>query len=288
MHSEVRLNKFLSDAGVCSRREADRLAESGRVTVDGRPAEPGQKVRKDQRILVDGRPVESQEKKVILAVNKPVGVVCTASQKDRAPNIVEMVRYPSRVYPVGRLDKDSEGLILMTNDGALMNGLLRAAGGHEKEYLVEIDRPVTEGFIKGMAAGVPVLGQITRPCIVRRAGKNRFRIILTQGLNRQIRRMCEYFDCRVVRLRRERIVNIRLEGLSQGSWRELTPQEESELRRILAQAGSKTGKKEDRKVHGAETGANKGTDRAFKPGRQGVLSGKPRDHAQCGVRPPLR
>ncbi len=230
---EMRLNRFLSEAGVCSRREADRLAEAGRVTVDGRPAAPGRKLRGQEQVAVDGRPVRRQEKKVILAVHKPVGIVCTTSEKDRAPNIVELVRYPLRVYPAGRLDKDSEGLLLLTNDGALMDALLRARNGHEKEYLVETDKPVTEEFLRGMAAGVPILGTVTKPCQVKRAGRNAFRIVLTQGLNRQIRRMCEYFGYRTVKLKRVRIVNIRLGSLAPGAYRELKPEEEKKLRRIV-------------------------------------------------------
>lgn len=243
---EMRLNKFLSDAGVCSRREADRLAEEGRVTVDGQPAAVGQRITDGQQVAIDGRPVTIRKKKVILAVHKPVGVVCTTSEKDRAPNIVRLIDYPLRVYPVGRLDKDSEGLLLLTNDGALTDALLRSRNGHEKEYLVDIDRPLTDEFLRKMAQGVPILDTVTRPCRVERAGQSRFRIILTQGLNRQIRRMCEYLGCRVVRLKRVRIVNIRLGDLPAGAWRELTLQEERSLRRHLAApappgAGSRPG-----------------------------------------------
>lgn len=230
---EIRLNKYLSDAGICSRREADRMAQKGRVTIDGRPAVPGQKIEEGQTVAVDGAPVTGRPQKVVLAVNKPAGVVCTTSENDRAPNIVELVSYPLRLYPVGRLDKDSEGLLLMTNDGALMDLLLRASNGHEREYQVEIDHPVTIEFLRGMAAGVPILDTVTRPCTVEKTGKNSFRILLTQGLNRQIRRMCEHFGCRVLRLRRVRIANIRLGSLPQGTWRELTADEERELRRRL-------------------------------------------------------
>lgn len=242
---EMRLNKYLSDAGICSRREADRMVEAGRITVDGVMATVGQKVTGNELIAVDGRPVHAEEKKVVLAVNKPAGVVCTTSDKDRAPNIVELLQYPQRIYPVGRLDKDSEGLLLMTNDGALMDMVLRARNGHEKEYLVEINRPVTEEFLRGMAAGVPILDTVTRPCKVEKIGKNRFRIILTQGLNRQIRRMCEYFDCRVVSLKRVRIVNIQLGSLPVGGWRELTRAEEQEVRRQIGQEAEKTEKPKD-------------------------------------------
>ncbi len=221
---EIRLNKYLSDAGICSRREADRMAQKGRVTIDGRPAVPGQKIEEGQTVAVDGAPVTGRDRK---------STRLNSSENDRAPNIVELVSYPLRLYPVGRLDKDSEGLLLMTNDGALMDLLLRASNGHEREYQVEIDHPVTIEFLRGMAAGVPILDTVTRPCTVEKTGKNSFRILLTQGLNRQIRRMCEHFGCRVLRLRRVRIANIRLGSLPQGTWRELTADEERELRRRL-------------------------------------------------------
>ncbi len=258
---EMRLNKYLSDAGVCSRREADRLVEAGRVTIDGQIAVMGQKVLDGQQVAVDGKAVAVQEKKVILAVNKPIGVVCTTSDKDRAENIVELLQYPLRIYPVGRLDKDSEGLLLMTNDGALMDEVLRARNGHEKEYIVEIDKPVTDEFVQGMAAGVPILDTVTRPCQMEKIGRNRFRIILTQGLNRQIRRMCEYFGCRVVSLKRVRIVNIRLGNLPLGGYRELTKAEEQELRRQLSVsqvgAGKTAVKKPDMKTPARKTPASK-------------------------------
>ncbi|MBR6526477.1 MAG: pseudouridine synthase [Lachnospiraceae bacterium] len=251
---EMRLNKYLSDAGVCSRREADRLVEEGRITIDGKVAVMGQKVLEGQKVAVDGKSVAVQEKKVILAVNKPMGVVCTTSDKDRAQNIVELLQYPLRIYPVGRLDKDSEGLLLMTNDGALMDEVLRARNGHEKEYIVEIDKTVTDEFVQGMAAGVPILDTVTRPCQVEKIGRNRFRIILTQGLNRQIRRMCEYFGCRVVSLKRVRIVNIRLGNLPLGGYRELTKAEEQELRRQL-----------DPGAQGKNTASDKKKEKSKKP-----------------------
>lgn len=232
---EIRLNKFLSDAGVCSRREADRLTEAGRVTVDGQPAVTGQKITEDQQVAVDGRPVKAQSRRIILAMNKPVGVVCSTSDRDRAPIVTDLIDSPLRVYPVGRLDKDSEGLLLLTNDGDLTDAVLRARNGHEKEYLVEIDRPVTADFLRRMASGVPILDTVTRPCTVEKTGRCAFRIILTQGLNRQIRRMCEALGCRVTRLKRVRIVNIRLNGLKPGEYRELTKAEEKELRRRVGQ-----------------------------------------------------
>ena len=218
---EIRLNKYLSEAGVCSRRQADRYIEEGRVTVDGMTADMGQKVTADQEILVDGRPVRIRKKRVVLAVNKPRGIVCTTTKKEK-DNIVDFVGYPERIYPMGRLDKDSEGLILMTNDGDLMNEVLRARNYHEKEYQVRVDRPVTPAFLKKMSEGVEILDTVTRPCKVEKTGEKQFKIILTQGLNRQIRRMCEALGYRVRHLRRVRIMNIELRDLPVGSWREVT------------------------------------------------------------------
>ncbi|MBR0381721.1 MAG: pseudouridine synthase [Eubacterium sp.] len=221
MDEEIRLNKYLSEAGVCSRRQADRYIEEGRVTVDGLTAEMGQKVSAGQEILVDGIPVRKKGKRVVLAVNKPKGIVCTTTKKEK-DNIVDFVGYPERIYPMGRLDKDSEGLILMTNDGDLMNEILRARNYHEKEYEVRVDRPVTPAFLKKMSEGVEILDTVTRPCKVEKISEKRFRIILTQGLNRQIRRMCEALGYRVRDLRRVRIMNIKLGNLSVGSYREVT------------------------------------------------------------------
>lgn len=231
----IRLNKYLSDAGVCSRRLADSLVEAGRVTIDGQPAVLGQRVEAGQKICVDGKPVGEKtgkyHRRIVLAVNKPRGIVCTTQKKEK-DNIVDFINYPERVYPVGRLDKDSEGLILMTNDGELMDEILRARNGHEKEYEVRINRPVSGDFIKKMASGVPILDTVTRPCKVKKTGTFTFRIILTQGLNRQIRRMCEALGCRVVKLRRIRVMNVLLGDLPTGSCRELSEQELFELERL--------------------------------------------------------
>lgn len=231
----VRLNKYLSDAGVCSRRQADRFVEEGRITIDGRAAELGQKVLPGQQVCVDGRPVGDEggisRRRIVLAVNKPKGIVCTTSRKEK-DNIVDFISYPERVYPVGRLDKDSEGLILMTNDGELMDEILRARNGHEKEYEVQVNRPVSERFLKEMAGGVPILDTVTRPCRIRKTGTFSFRIILTQGLNRQIRRMCEALGYRVRALKRIRVMNIHLGDLPEGEYRELTEAEIFELMRL--------------------------------------------------------
>ncbi|MBT9775780.1 23S rRNA pseudouridine(2604) synthase RluF [Clostridium sp. MCC353] len=234
----VRLNKYLSEMGVCSRREADRLIESGKVLVDGRAAVTGMKIEDGQTVVCDGKVVGGQagkkkDKPVLLAVNKPRGIVCTTSDKDRAENIVEFMNYPVRIYPIGRLDKDSEGLLLLTNQGDLVNRIMRAGNEHEKEYLVKVNKPVTKEFIKAMGEGVPVLGTITRPCFVETVGKDRFRIILTQGLNRQIRRMCEYLGYRVLELKRTRIMNIQLGNLKTGDYRNVTPAEYETLLEII-------------------------------------------------------
>lgn len=230
---EIRLNKYLSESGICSRREADRLIEAGKVLVDGSVAAMGMKIRPDQKVICDGVSVGEKDRPVLLAVNKPRGIVCTTSTKDRAENIVEFLRYPIRIYPVGRLDKESEGLLLMTNQGELMDQILRARNGHEKEYRVTVDRPVTEEFLTRMAAGVPILDTVTRPCKVTKLGEREFGIILTQGLNRQIRRMCEALGYRVTRLCRIRIMNLTLGSLQPGAYREVSGDELSELKRRL-------------------------------------------------------
>ena len=223
-----RLNKFVADSGYCSRREADRLIAEGRVQVDGRPGALGDRVLPGMRVTVDGQSLSGRGEKVYIALNKPAGIVCTTDPREPM-NVVDYLDYPIRIFPVGRLDKDSEGLLLMTSDGEIINRILRAAGGHEKEYEVEIDRPVTMEFVEKMSAGVPILDTVTLPCRVRRPGEKSFNIILVQGLNRQIRRMCEALGCNVVRLRRIRIMNVRLGAMRPGQWRELSEEELSGL-----------------------------------------------------------
>ena len=239
---EIRLNKFLSEAGVCSRREADRMIEEGRITVDGRKAETGMRVRPDQEIKVGKKVISMErEEEVLLAVYKPEGVVCTTDRREKR-NIVDYVGYPVRIYPIGRLDKDSEGLILMTNIGSLVNKMMRAANYHEKEYLVTVNKPVTDAFLERMAKGVRIrkeekgevlLDAMTRPCQVEKLGKCSFRIILTQGLNRQIRRMCEALCYQVTHLKRVRVLNIELKGMRPGTWRRVTDKELKELLELL-------------------------------------------------------
>jgi len=225
----MRLNKFLAETGACSRREADQWIEAGRVTVNGAPAVLGTQVDEGDDVRVDGQPPRPKPKRVYLALNKPIGIECT-TDREVPGNIVDFVDHPERIFPIGRLDKDSEGLILLTNDGDIVNTILRAEHEHEKEYIVAVDRPITPAFLAGMAAGVPILDTVTNPCRVTQVGKNTFRIVLTQGLNRQIRRMCEHFEYRVRRLQRVRIMHVHLGTLPVGKWRELTA---AELRGLL-------------------------------------------------------
>lgn len=241
----MRLNKYLSDAGVCSRREADRLTQEGKILVDGHPAQMGMKVSDENHILVNGVEVKRQNRPVMLAVYKPEGIVCTTAGEEK-DNIVDFIHYPVRVYPVGRLDKASEGLVLMTNQGELVNKILRSGNDHEKEYIVRINRPVTDAFVQAMSQGVPILDTITRPCQVEKLDQYRFRIILTQGLNRQIRRMCEFLGVKVVFLKRVRIMNIRLGSLKPGEYREIQGKEMAllmeQLKDSLNTPGGRKGK----------------------------------------------
>ena len=220
----MRINKFISETGVCSRREADALIEAGRVTVNGAIAALGTKVEAGDVVCLDGKPIGEAKQHVYIALNKPTGVTCT-TERDVAGNIVDFVRHRERIFPIGRLDKESEGLILLTNNGDIVNEILRQENEHEKEYVVTVDRPVTDLFLSGMASGVRILGTVTKPCTVKRVDRCMFKIILTQGLNRQIRRMCSFFGYKVVRLQRVRIINVTLDGLKPGQWRELAPAE---------------------------------------------------------------
>ena len=225
----MRLNKFLAETGACSRRQADQWIEAGRISVNGTRAVLGTQVDEGDEVRLDGQPLRPKPKRVYLALNKPIGIECT-TDREVPGNIVDFVGYPERIFPIGRLDKDSEGLILLTNDGDIVNTVLRAEHEHEKEYIAAVDRPITAAFLAGMAAGVPILDTVTNPCRLTRVGKNTFRIVLTQGLNRQIRRMCEHFDYRVRRLQRVRIMHVHLGSLPLGKWRELTA---AELRGLL-------------------------------------------------------
>lgn len=236
---EVRINKYLSDKGLCSRREADRLIAQGRVRINENVAEIGSRVGSGDTVALDNKPVTSAvESRVYIAFNKPVGITCT-TDRSIPGNIVDYINYPQRIFHIGRLDKDSEGLILMTNDGDIVNKILRASNNHEKEYIVTVDKPVTEEFLKNMSSGIPILGTVTNPCVVERKSKNVFRIVLTQGLNRQIRRMCSFLGYRVEKLKRIRIMNIKLGSLPAGKWRYLTENELTTLNALIS-TSSKT------------------------------------------------
>ena len=231
---KTRINKYLSEVGYCSRRAADKLIDQGRVTVNGSVPEMGTKISASDDVRVDGKPVtKSQEKPVYLAFNKPVGIVCTTDTRVEKDNIIDFIGYPKRIFPIGRLDKPSEGLIFLTDDGDIVNKILRARNKHEKEYLVSVDRQVTEDFLHQMRNGIPILDTVTRKCEVEKVGPREFRIVLTQGLNRQIRRMCEYLGYRVVRLKRIRIMNVNLD-IPVGKWRDLSTAELREIQRLVA------------------------------------------------------
>lgn len=230
MTEGIRVNKFLSEAGYCSRREADRLIEDGKVTINGETISCGTRVLPGDLVCVEGIAVLNKEKPVVLIYNKPTGVVCSTAEQY---NIVDYIDYPVRIYPVGRLDKDSEGLILLTNQGDIMDAILRASNYHEKEYLVRVNKPVTDEFLEKMSSGVPILDTVTRPRKIRKTGTHTFSIIITQGLNRQIRRMCEYFGYRVVKLKRIRIMDIKLNDLKKGQYIEMSEKEINDLRHKL-------------------------------------------------------
>lgn len=228
----MRINKYISETGICSRREADGLIKSNRVTINGAVAQLGSIVNPKDIVRVDGKQIGKKRKPVYIALNKPVGITCT-TEKTVKGNIVDFVNHPERIFHIGRLDKDSEGLILLTNDGDIVNKILRAENNNEKEYIVTVDKPISLSFIKGMSTGVKILGTTTKPCKITQINEKTFKIILTQGLNRQIRRMCKAFGYRVLKLKRVRIMNIRLGDLKVGQWRNLTKQELDEIMKNL-------------------------------------------------------
>lgn len=236
----ISLNKFISSTGFCSRRDADKLIEQARVTVNDELVLPGHRIHPGDVVAVDGEPLNTKAKQrpIYIALNKPVGVTSTTDVKDRT-NIIYFINHPKRIFPIGRLDKDSDGLIFLTNDGDIVNKILRASNHHEKEYIVNVDKAVTPEFVKNMSSGVPILDTITNKCFVRQEGSRRFRIILTQGLNRQIRRMCEHFGYKVVKLTRVRVMNVSLENLPVGKWRYLTLPEVDKLNDMVKES-SKT------------------------------------------------
>jgi 23S rRNA pseudouridine2604 synthase len=240
--TSTRLNKYISESGLCSRRAADKFIENGNVFINGKRAKIGDQVYSGDLVSVNGQNIEPRESSdtLLLAFNKPVGVTCTTESSDKS-NIVDYINHSDRIFPIGRLDKDSQGLIFLTNNGDIVNKILRAGNNHEKEYLVTVDKPITDQFLTGMAGGVPIMDVMTKKCKISKESPFIFRITLIQGLNRQIRRMCEYFGYEVLKLERVRIMNVRLKGLPLGDWRELTDEELSEINRLLDKSSSEKG-----------------------------------------------
>ncbi len=227
----VNLNKFISQTGICSRRAAEKFIIAKRVTINGEIAQLGNRVFKGDEVKIDGKPLQAKPKTLYIAFNKPEGIVCTTDSKEKK-NIIRYINHPERLFPIGRLDKPSQGLIFLTNDGNIVNKILRAGNHHEKEYIVSVNQPVTPEFIHKMSNGIPVLNTVTKKCNVQRLNDFTFKIILTQGLNRQIRRMCEYLGYEVTQLKRVRIMNVRLQGLETGQWRELTQEEIKKIKKM--------------------------------------------------------
>jgi 23S rRNA pseudouridine2604 synthase len=230
--SSISLNKFISETGICSRREADEWIEKGRVKLNGIVAKKGNRVYEKDIVSIDNKPLKTKPKQVYIAFNKPPGITCTTDLKQK-DNIIDYINYPERIFHIGRLDKPSSGLIFLTNDGNIVNEILRVENHHEKEYIVSVNKPITKQFIQKMGNGVPILNTITQKCFVQKKSTFVFKIILTQGLNRQIRRMCEYLDYKVVTLKRVRIMNITIEGIKEGQWRYFTSIELDELKRNI-------------------------------------------------------
>lgn len=236
--NSTNINKFISSTGVCSRREAEKFILDGKVTINGKPAKLGNRIFDGDIVKVNGQSLKAKPTTLYIAYNKPVGVVCTTDSKERN-NIVNAIGHPERLFPIGRLDKPSQGLIFLTNDGDIVNKILRAGNNHEKEYVVSVDTPITPDFIDKMSNGIPILGTTTKKCLVEMVNKTTFKITLTQGLNRQIRRMCEYLNYEVTKLKRTRIMNVHLERLAEGAWRELTDDEMSLINEMTS-SSSKT------------------------------------------------
>jgi len=282
-NSSTRLNKYISESGICSRRDADRYIEQGNVFINGKRASVGDRVSDGDVVKVNGQLIEPREADdlVLIALNKPVGIVSTTEDGEK-DNIVDFVNHSKRIFPIGRLDKDSQGLIFLTNHGDLVNKILRAGNNHEKEYLVTVNKPVTEEFIRGLGAGVPMLGTVTKKCKVKKESTFVFRIILVQGLNRQIRRMAEHFGYEVTKLERTRIMNVSLKGVPPGEWRDLTDDELIDLFKLIEDSSSEDGaaKKSPPKTSGAakSSGVKKpgGAAQGAKPGEKQAAAGRKR------------
>ena len=288
MDEKIRINKYLSEAGVCSRREADRMIEEGRITVNGTAAVSGQKVMPADEICIDHVPVHKNEKKVLLLFNKPRGIVCSTKQQRQETTVTDYLNYPLRVYPVGRLDKESQGLLLLTNEGDLVNKIMRAGNYHEKEYFVVVNKPLDKDFVRRMGSGIPILDTVTRPCKIVQTGECSFKIILTQGLNRQIRRMCQYLGYEVQKLKRVRIMNLTLDGIKEGEYREVTLQEWEELNRLLAFSSSETVIKTGGRNGNSSDHANERVGAETGQGSKSVLPAGHRTHKQQRIRSDVR
>ena len=249
------LNKYISSSGICSRREAEKFISEGRVTINGKPTQLGNRVAKRDVVKLDGRLVVPQNTTLYIALNKPVGIVSTTDERE-PNNIIQHINYPDRLFPIGRLDKPSEGLIFLTNDGDIVNKILRAGNNHEKEYYVSVNKTVTEDFVQKMGNGIPILGAVTKKCFVEKVSDKVFKIILTQGLNRQIRRMCEYLEYEVTKLKRTRIMNVELGYLQTGDWRELTDEEMNEINKMIS-TSSKTAEASPKKLQAKKANSKK-------------------------------
>ncbi|WP_038005244.1 23S rRNA pseudouridine(2604) synthase RluF [Tenacibaculum sp. 47A_GOM-205m] len=270
--TSINLNKYISSTGICSRREAERFITEGRVTINGKPTQLGNRVHEGDVVKIDGKPLRTKPKTIYIALNKPVGIVCTTDSKERK-NIVKFVGHPQRLFPIGRLDKPSEGLIFLTNDGDIVNKILRAGNNHEKEYIVSVDKTFDERFMKRMSNGIPILGTVTKKCKVERVNDTTFKIILVQGLNRQIRRMCEYLGYNVTKLKRTRIMNVTLGNLKVGEWRELTSKEMDEIN-ILVAGSSKTYETTEKKSPSTETKNKNFPKKNTTPNKKGEFKNK--------------
>ena len=267
--NSTNINKFISSTGVCSRREAEKFILDGKVTINGKPAQLGNRIFDGDIVKVNGQSLKAKPKTLYIAYNKPVGIVCTTDSKER-DNIVNAIGHPERLFPIGRLDKPSQGLIFLTNDGDIVNKILRAGNNHQKEYVVTVDNPITPEFIQKMSNGIPILGTTTKKCLVEMVNKTTFKITLTQGLNRQIRRMCEYLNYEVTKLKRTRIMNVHLERLAEGAWRELTDDEMSLINEMTS-ASSKTeeaSKSVQKKTPRKKKYIPKNTNKRFQPKRK--------------------
>jgi len=236
--NSINLNKYISSTGICSRREAEKLIVGGRVTINGKPTQLGNRVMEGDVVKIDGKPLKTKPKTLYIAFNKPVGIVCTTDSKERK-NIIKFINHSERLFPIGRLDKPSEGLIFLTNDGNIVNKILRAGNNHEKEYIVTVNKAITSEFLQKMNQGIPILGTVTKKCTIEKLTDFKFKIVLTQGLNRQIRRMCEFLDYEVSKLKRTRIMNVNLDCLETGQWRELTTEEMVKIHKMVS-TSSKT------------------------------------------------